>query len=404
MSDTTAPQTVAWFHCFAGIAGDMALGSLFDAGADVEEVRTLLHRLDLPGWDLRVEEGIRGGIACTRVHVRGDDVVVRTHGVISALIADAALPPRVTARALAVFRALAVVESALHRRPLDQVHFHEVGGHDSIVDVVGTAAALEVLGVDVVTASEVATGSGTVRSAHGWLPNPSPATVRLLEGVPTYGRDVRLELTTPTGAALLAALCSGFGPLPEMTVTSSGFGGGAGEMPDLPNCTQVVIGRRAEPAGVGPGQPALVLETNLDDATGEQLGYAVAAALEAGALDAWVTPVTMKKGRPGHVLHVLTDPIRLEALRREMERSTGTMGIRALRVERWPSARELAQVTVDGMTIRMKVTRGRAKPEFDDIAQVAAKTGAPLHEVSSRAEEAWRAGIGGRPGPDQSPA
>jgi uncharacterized protein (TIGR00299 family) protein len=329
---------------------------------------------------------------------------VRTHGAISALVADAALPPRVTERALAVFRALAVVESALHRRPLDQVHFHEVGGHDSIIDIVGTAAALEVLGVDSVTASEVATGSGTVRSAHGRLPNPSPATVRLLEGIPTYGRDVRLELTTPTGAALLATLCSDFGPMPEMTITSSGFGGGAGEMENLPNCTQVVVGRRAEPAEVGPGQPALVLETNLDDATGEQLGHAVAAALDAGALDAWVTPVTMKKGRPGHVLHVLTDPIHMETLRREMERSTGTMGIRGLPVERWPAARELAQVTIDGMTIRMKVTSGRAKPEFDDVALVAAKTGASLHEVSSRAEEAWRAAARRRPGPDQSPA
>jgi hypothetical protein len=402
---TVRPETVAWFHCFAGIAGDMALGSLFDAGADVDEVRTLLQRLALPGWDLRVEEGMRGGIACTRVRVSGDDVVVRTHAAISALVTDAALPPRVTERALAVFRSLAVVESALHRRPLDQVHFHEVGGHDSIVDIVGTAAALEVLGVDVITASEVATGSGTVRSAHGWLPNPSPATVRLLEDVPTYGRDVRLELTTPTGAALLAALSSAFGPMPEMTITSSGFGGGTGELEDLPNCTQVVIGRRAEPAGVGRGQPALLLETNLDDATGEQLGHAVATALNAGAFDAWVTPVTMKKGRPGHVLHVLADAIHVEALRREIERSTGTMGVRALPAERWPAARELTHVIVDGMTIRMKVTRGRAKPEFDDVALVTAKTGTPLHEVSSRAEEAWRAAAARRrPGPDESPA
>ena len=404
MNDEATPETVAWFHCFAGIAGDMALGSLLDAGADVDEVHSLLQRLDLPGWDLRVEEGIRGGIACTRARVSGDDVVVRTHAAISALVTDAALPPRVTERALAVFRSLAVVESALHRRPLDQVHFHEVGGHDAIVDIVGTAAALEVLGIDVVTASEVATGSGTVRSAHGWLPNPAPATVRLLEGVPTYGRDVRLELTTPTGAALLAALSSTFGPMPEMMITSSGFGGGAGELPDLPNCTQVVIGQRAEPAGVGRGQPALLLETNLDDATGEQLGHAIAATLDAGALDAWVTPVTMKKGRPGHVLHVLADAINAEALRREIERSTGTMGVRAAPVERWPAARELAQVTVEGMTIRMKVTRGRAKPEFEDVALVASKTGAPLHEVSSRAEEAWRAAARRQPGPDQSPA
>jgi pyridinium-3,5-bisthiocarboxylic acid mononucleotide nickel chelatase len=382
---------VAWFHCFAGIAGDMALGSLIDAGADVNEIRGILNRLALPAWDLQIEDDMRGGIACTRAVVAGRDVVVRTHSAITSMIEDAALPPRVAQRALAVFASLASVESDLHRRPVHEVHFHEVGGHDAVIDVVGTAAALEVLGIDEVTASAVATGSGMVHSAHGWLPNPAPATVRLLAGVPTYGRDTALELTTPTGAALVAALSSSFGPLPEMTITATGFGGGTGEMNDLPNCTQVVIGRRAERASVGRGQPALVLETNLDDVTGEQLGYAVAAALGAGALDAWVSPVTMKKGRPGHVLHVLTDTTLVAALRSEIVRVTGTMGVRATLVERWPVAREMDQVMVDGVAVRMKVTGGRAKPEFDDVAAVAAKTGASVHEISSRAEEAWRA-------------
>ena len=397
-------ETVAWFHCFAGVAGDMALGSLIDAGADVDEVRALLDRLVLPGWELRVEEGLRGGIACSRVVVGGDDVVVRTHAAIAALIEDAALPTRVAERALAAFRALAEVESALHRRPVDQVHFHEVGGHDAVVDIVGTAAALEVLGVDVVTASAIATGTGTVRSAHGWLPNPAPATVRLLRGIPTYGRDVQIELTTPTGAALVSTLCTSFGPMPDMTITASGFGGGAGEMDELPNCTQVVVGRRDEGGAVGPGQAALVMETNLDDATGEQLGYAVAALLDAGALDAWISPVTMKKGRPGHVLHVLADAVRADVLRAEMERTTGTLGVRATAVERWPVARTLGEVVLDGMIVRMKIAAGRVKPEFDDVVVVAAKTGASLHEVSSRAEEAWRTAGRAAAGPEGAPA
>jgi len=403
-SPTAPATTVAWFHCFAGIAGDMALGSLIDAGADVDEVRGLVQRLDLPGWELRLEEGMRGGIACTRAVVRGDDSGDRTHAAIAALVQAAALPPRVARRSLAVFHSLASVESALHRQPVDQVHFHEVGGHDAVVDVVGTAAALEVLGVDEVCASAVATGRGTVHSAHGRLPNPAPATVRLLEGVPTYGRDVDLELTTPTGAALLATLCSSFGPLPEMTITASGFGGGSAELDDLPNCTQVVIGRRDGQGSVGPGQAALVLETNLDDVTGEQLGHALAAALDAGALDAWVSPVTMKKGRPGHVLHVLADPARATALRAEIQRVTGTMGIRAAAVERWPAARRMEQVTVDGITVRMKVTGGRAKAEFDDVALVAAKTGASVGDVASRAEEAWRASRRAGPPPTDAPA
>ena len=387
----TSQETVAWFHCFAGIAGDMALGSLIDAGADAEEVRALLDRLRLPGWGLTFEEGRRGGIACTRAVVNGNDDVARTHGAIRALIEDAALPTRVTKRALAVFQALADVESALHRLPLDEVHFHEVGGHDAIVDIVGTAAALEVLGVDSVAASAVATGTGTVRSAHGRLPNPAPATVRLLENIPTYGRDVALELTTPTGAAILSALADSFGPMPDMTIVTSGFGGGAGELPDLPNCTQVVIGRKPAHGDVGPGQAATVLETNLDDVTGEQLGYAVAAALDAGAHDAWISSVTMKKGRPGHVLHVLVDVAQVETLRDEIVRATGTLGVRAVPVQRWPAAREFSTVVIDGLSIRMKVSGGRVKPEFDDVALVATKTGAPLHEVASRAEEAWRA-------------
>ena len=169
-------------------------------------------------------------------------MTARTFADIGAMINGAALPERVTARSLAVFRRLAEVEGALHQRPVDEVHFHEVGGHDALIDIVGTVAALEMLGVDVITSSAVATGTGMVRSAHGLLPNPSPAAVRLLEGIPTYGRDTRIELTTPTGAALLAALATSFGPMPAMTVTSSGFGGGAGEMDDLPNCTQVIVG------------------------------------------------------------------------------------------------------------------------------------------------------------------
>jgi pyridinium-3,5-bisthiocarboxylic acid mononucleotide nickel chelatase len=394
VSDTavnSASDTVAWFHCFAGIAGDMALGSLIDAGADVDQVRALLQRLALPGWELHIEETLRGGVSCSRALVRGDDdVVVRTHAHIAAMITDAALPPRVTERALAVFHRLAEVESAIHRRPVDQVHFHEVGGHDAIIDIVGTVAALEVLGVDEVTASSVATGTGTVRSAHGLLPNPSPAAVRLLNGVPTYGRETRVELTTPTGAALLAALATSFGPMPAMVVSASGFGAGAGEIDELPNCTQVVIGQREVSSGIGTGQAALLLETNLDDVTGEQLAYAVSAALDAGAFDAWVSPVTMKKGRPGHVLHVLADAAHLDALRHTIHAATGTFGIRATPLQRWPAARAFGQVTIDGMVVRMKVSSGRAKPEFDDVALVATRTGAPLGEVASRAEEAWR--------------
>jgi pyridinium-3,5-bisthiocarboxylic acid mononucleotide nickel chelatase len=415
----TAGRHLAWFHCFAGIAGDMALGSLLDAGADLSEVLSLLERLPLGGWALEVEPVLRGGIAASHavVTVR-DNVVVRTHAHIVGLVEEARLPDQVARRALATFAALADVEATLHRRPVDQVHFHEVGGHDTIVDVVGTAAALEVLGIDEVRASPVATGLGMVRSAHGLLPNPAPAVVALLDGIPTWGRNIPVELTTPTGAALLAALSSGFGPMPPMRVTGQGFGAGTAELEELPNCTQVVTGVRVDRAsgsdlavltgggarsdldiGIGAGstdadadagQPVSVLEANVDDATGEQLAHAVGALLEAGAHDAWLAPVVMKKGRPGTVVHVLCDPAMVAELRGILRESTGTLGVRVTTGERWPVARSIESVWIDGQLIRIKVSAGRVKAEHDDVALAARRTGQTLREVAFRAEAVWR--------------
>ncbi len=300
---------IAWFHCFSGIAGDMALGALVDAGADLDEVRGLVGRLPVGGWTLEAEPVTRCGVAATKVHVRVEETsVVRTAAHISALVEEARLPERVRQRALAVFGALADAEGRLHRRPPEQVHFHEVGGLDAIVDVLGTCAALEALGIDAVSASAVATGTGMVRSAHGLLPNPAPAVVELLASVraPTTGLDVGVELTTPTGAAILAGLASGFGPLPSMVVEASGFGAGEREIDGRPNATQVVLGTQVEE--LAQGQPVLLLEANVDDATGETLAHTIAALLAAGAHDAWITPIVMKKGRPAHTVSALADP------------------------------------------------------------------------------------------------
>jgi pyridinium-3,5-bisthiocarboxylic acid mononucleotide nickel chelatase len=402
---------VAWFHCFAGIAGDMALGSLLDAGAEQLEVAAMLDRLGVDGWRLDVEQVLRGGVTCTRAVVHVDEAggggrAARRHADIAAIVRGAALPARVERRALATFAALADVEGALHGTDPRDVHFHEVGGHDALVDVVGTAAALEVLDVDTVAVSAVAVGTGTVHVAHGTLPNPSPAAVRLLEGFPTYGRPVPIELTTPTGAALVRALASpdGAGPMPSMTVRASGYGAGAAELATLPNCTQVVLGDRRDAGGgggtggagvgreaqLGAGQPVAVLETNLDDATGEQLALALGALLDEGALDAWVTPVVMKKGRPGHTVHVLCDPARAEALAGVLRRTTGSFGVRALHGERWSEARRIEEVDVDGHRVRVKVGLTRVKAEPDDVARVATATGLGIQEVVARAENAWR--------------
>ena len=385
-------MTLAWFHCFAGIAGDMALGALVDAGADLDQVRRLLERLPVRGWSLDTEPVLRCGVAATQVHVRApDDGVVRTYAHIFGLIDEARLPGRVRDRAQSAFAALAQVEGRLHRRPPAQVHFHEVGGIDAIVDVVGTCAALEVLEVDQVFASAVATGTGMIRSAHGVLPNPAPAVLDLLRGAPTYGRDVTVELTTPTGAALLAATAVGYGTMPPLTVTTTGYGAGSREIDGLPNVVQVVLGDppvtdRADPTG----QPVALLEVNVDDATGETLAHTVTALLEGGAHDAWVTPIVMKKGRPAHTVSVLVDPALADQLRRILLAETGSLGVRGQTLERWPSARADAEVEVAGLPVRVKVSPGRLKVEHADAARAARRAGLPLREVVSRAEQAWR--------------
>jgi uncharacterized protein (DUF111 family) len=220
--------------------------------------------------------------------------------------------------------------------------------------------------------------------------------VELLRGAPTYGRDVSVELTTPTGAALLAANAIGWGPLPSMVIEATGFGAGSREIEGLPNATQVVVGTLVRAAGgERPGQPVVLLEANVDDATGEVIASAVAALLQAGAHDAWVTPVLMKKGRPGHVVSALADPALVEQVGRVLADETGSLGVRGTTLERWPASRSIHDVDVDGLPVRVKVSPGRVKAEHDDAVRVARRTGRPLREVLYRAEEAWRRRVEG---------
>jgi uncharacterized protein (TIGR00299 family) protein len=384
--------TVAWWHCFSGIAGDMALGSLVDAGADLDAIVGQLETLPVPGWTIEAHAVTRGGVAATHLDVQVTDTeAVRSHTDIVRIINGAVLPERARSRALATFARLAEVEGRLHRLPPEQVHFHEVGGIDAIVDIVGTCVALELLGIDEVYSSPVAQGIGMVRSAHGLIPNPVPATIELLRGAPTYGTDVRLELTTPTGAALVSTLAQGWGPMPAMEITASGFGAGTRDLEGRPNAVQVVIGTVAEvaQAGLG-GQDVVLLEANLDDATGEILGHALAELIRAGAHDAWLTPIIGKKGRPAHVLSVLADPVHAGRLREIVMAETGTIGVRSAALVRWPAARRIEEVTVGGHLVRVKITAARIKAEFDDTARVAALLGIPAREVARRAEEAAR--------------
>lgn len=383
---------VAWFHCFAGIAGDMALGSLIDAGADLDEVEALIRRLPVGGWEIGAETTQRTGLGATHLVVHADDdgSVVRTYSHITGLIEEARLPERVRQRAQAVFAALAEAESHLHQTPVAQIHFHEVGGLDAIIDIVGTCAALEILDIDEIESSPVAQGLGMVQSEHGMLPNPAPATLALLAArkVPTFGRDLPVELTTPTGAALLSALASRFGPMPNMHPEAIGYGAGTKVLDGLPNLVQVVIGERVH--SDRRGQKLVVVEANVDDATGEVLAHTVVMLLEAGAADAWITPTIAKKGRPAHIVSALVDPAMAEQVGAVLLDETGSLGVRSYTVDRWASERSFDEVDVVGFPVRIKIGPGRAKPEFDDAAKVARRTGLPVREVIARAESAWR--------------
>lgn len=394
-----APPTsyrTAWFHCFSGVAGDMALGSLVDAGADLDEVRDIVRRLPVAGWDLEAEPVLRSGVAATKVHVRGadDDHPHRSWRTVRGLIDDAALPERVRRRAIEAFTLLAGAEAALHRLPVDDVHLHEVGAIDAIVDIVGTAAALEVLDVADVVCSPVTVGQGRVQAAHGHLPNPSPAVVRILTdvGAPVRGVDSPVELTTPTGAALMVSLATRFGPLPEMALVASGHGAGSADVDGAVNATQVVVGDTPTGSSVGvagAGQPVVSVETTVDDASGEVLASAIGSLLDAGALDAWVVPTVGKKGRPGHLVTALVGHAEVAAVAEALRTSTGSLGVRAVTQERWPATRGFTTVPVGDHPVRVKVSPMRVKAEHDDVARVAAATGLSVLEVAARAEAAF---------------
>ncbi len=383
-------ETALWLHCFSGVSGDMLLGGLVDSGVDIGQVETELKKLPFKGWKLSANKVMRGGIASTSVNVTVDDpVTVRSYTDIVNMIATSSLSPKVVKRSLACFRILAEAESTVHSGDIGSTHFHEVGGHDAIIDIVGTMVAVEILGTAKVYSSGVALGlGGALSGAHGHLPNPAPAVLRILEKVPVYGRSLPYELTTPTGAAILRTLVDSYGPIPPMNIVASGYGAGDREIEELPNLLQVIVGESAgdQENTAGSGMDAMLIETNVDDVSGEAMAWAISSLMDAGAYDAWVTPVVAKKGRPGFVASVLCDPSSAAYLRDILRRETGTLGVRGIMVQRWPSARDEMIVSVKGFPVRTKVAGHRVKIEQSDAAKVAAETGMPLREVILQAE------------------
>ncbi|MCE2764929.1 MAG: nickel pincer cofactor biosynthesis protein LarC [Ilumatobacteraceae bacterium] len=389
---------VAWFNCSAGTAGDMTLAALVDAGADQLRVGEILAALPIDDYALTFERTQRCGVASTRaiVAVHHHDEHHHDHHRpwrdIDAMLVAAELPERVRDRARSVFSLLAEVEGAIHGVPAADVEFHEVGSTDAIVDIVGVCAALEALNVDRIVAGPIAMGHGSISSAHGRLPNPGPAVVALCarRSIPTFGLDEPREISTPTGVAILAALADSFGPMPAITTSAVGYGAGTADFDTRANVVQVVVGETNSDSFRSTGQHVRLLEVNVDDVTGEVLAHTVSSLMAAGAHDAWVTPIVMKKGRPAHTVHVLCEEVRTGEFAELLARETGSLGVRGSIVERWPVAREETTIEVEGQTIRVKVADHRVKVEFDDAARAAAALGIPVREVLRRAEEAAR--------------
>lgn len=391
MSEGRAGRTL-WLDPTFGAAGDMLLGALLGLGAPLDGIRAGLTGLGLDGWALDTEPVLRGSLSATRALVDAPEGHHhRTWSSIDALLGEASLPERVADGARATFRRLGEVEAGIHRIELDEVHFHEVGALDAIVDIVGCWLAVDLLGIDEIVVGPVGLGSGTARAAHGLLPIPAPATADLLAGAPVRPLDGLGESVTPTGAALLVSLASRWGPIPAGHLVATARGAGGRDPDTHPNVVTAHLLDTASSGDASEPQPAVVLTTNLDDVTPEVIGHVIERALEAGADDAWAAPIVMKRSRPGVALSILCHPDRSADLQELVFAETGTLGLRVQPVDKRVLPRHVDTVTVRGHAIRIKVGPHRVKPEYRDLAAAARDTGAPLRALAEEALAAHQA-------------
>lgn len=377
-----------YLDCFAGISGDMCLGALIDAGADAMLLENHLRGLPLSGWDIRVYRESSRGITGTRVEITvlEHHQPHRHYGDIRRLILDSSLPERVKDTSLNIFQKLAGAEGKVHGVPPDHVHFHEVGAVDSIVDIVGTALALDILKVESVMCSPVPTGRGHIHCQHGLLPVPAPATAELLRGIPLSSLDVEGELTTPTGAALASTLAGSFGTLPDMTVEAVGYGLGSKDF-GIPNFLRAFLGTSATGGSFVESDTVLVIETNIDDMSPELLGHTMDVLFSAGALDVFFTPAQMKKNRPGALLTVLSRPSFRDAMLQVLFSETTTLGIRVREEKRVLLERSTAEVDTPHGIVRIKAAMDgsgrilKSAPEYEDCRRIALEKGIPARDV-----------------------
>lgn len=400
-------MTLLYFDCFSGASGDMILGALIDAGLPLDDLRGALGTLAVDRESVWTERVMRAGITATKFQVRGETAAGthshdhghphhhqhshRTLAEIATLIDGSALSAAGKDRAKQLFTKIGEAEAVIHGTSIDQVHLHEVGALDSIIDIVGTVYAMEAMGVDRIVSSPLNVGSGTVRTSHGLYPVPAPATARLLQGAPMYAGPQAAEMVTPTGALLVTGYAQSFGPVPAMRVSAIGYGAGSRDLPDTPNVLRVLVG---EADSTAPSHAVTVIEADIDDMNPQIFGALMDRLLAEGALDVFYTSIQMKKNRPGTLLTIVCAPTLRERLTATVFRETTTIGVRYREMTRECLDREKVTVETPLGPVRFKVARRNgavlnAAPEFDDCARIAAATGTPIKDVQSAAMKSY---------------
>jgi pyridinium-3,5-bisthiocarboxylic acid mononucleotide nickel chelatase len=391
---------LAYLDCSSGISGDMFLAALLDAGVELDRLRAELAKIELGPYEFTQSRVMRKGLAGNHVEIVAPGKQPHRHlSHIEKLIGEAALDEAVKRKALQVFRRLGEAEARLHNQPIEKMHFHEVGAVDAILDIVGVCLGLAMLGNPEVVCSPLNVGGGRVEAAHGTLPVPAPATAELLKGIPVYSTGVESELVTPTGAALVSILATGFGPVPAMKVERIGYGAGTTDLPGHPNIARLMLGEKTEGAGTASGgagdETVLVIEANIDDMNPQLYGHFAEKALAAGALDVTCSPLQMKKNRPSLLVSVISKPELESVLTRLLFKETTTIGVRITQARRKVLDREKVTVETPYGLVKMKVARldGKilnAAPEFEDCRRLAGEKSVPLKEVMLAAQAAYR--------------
>jgi len=387
---------IAYFDCFAGASGDMILGALVDAGLDPDALKAQLAKLHLTHYDLQVQAVLKKGIGGSQVLVAVDQDHHHHHqrhlSDIREIIEKSDLTPSVQQKSIQIFTRLAEAEAKVHRTNIENIHFHEVGAVDAIIDVVGAVAGLELLNIEAVFCSPLHVGTGTVECAHGTLPVPAPATAELIKGFPVYSTGVAGELLTPTGAAILTTLASDFGPMPAMKFGTIGYGAGTSE-PSIPNLLRMVIGEAAQDVAEYDMEQAAVIETNIDDMTPQIYDYLIQRLLQSGVLDVFLTRVQMKKNRPGTLVTVICPPDMVGEVSDLLMRETTTIGLRWRIDNRIKAQRVIKEIRTTYGTVRIKVARAGDRiiniaPEYEDCKRLAIKRNIPLKDVMAAAQSA----------------